>query len=238
MAAYSVAMAPESAIPQSPRQASRSKSAAPFLSATFTGPSFSALREAMLACERCPKLVESRSRVVPGDGAVPAEVAFVGLAPGRFGGDRTGIPFDGDRSGQLLRRMIEHARLRGVFITNVVRCNPRDARGRNRDPDKAEIANCRSHLIAELALVRPRIVVCLGRIAWNALAGREYSFEPQRPLMVVTGGIRLLPMYHPAYVIRGAYAAPLYQRDYVHLARLLRAAPARLSPKIRTETGD
>ncbi len=57
----------------------------------------------MLECTRCAALVRSRSRVVPGDGVVPAEIAFVGLAPGRFGGDRTGIPFSGDRSGALLR---------------------------------------------------------------------------------------------------------------------------------------
>ncbi|HUN58425.1 MAG TPA: uracil-DNA glycosylase [Candidatus Binataceae bacterium] len=176
----------------------------------------------MLACGRCPKLVESRSRVVPGDGAVPAEVAFVGLAPGRFGGDRTGIPFDADRSGELLRRMIKHAGLRGVFITNVVRCNPRDLRGRNRDPDASEIANCRSHLTAELAMVNPRIVVCLGRIAWNALAGRENPFEPQRPKVIEVHGSRLLPLYHPAYVIRGAYAERSYRRHFVWLARMLR----------------
>jgi uracil-DNA glycosylase family 4 len=177
----------------------------------------------MMACGRCPKLAESRSRVVPGDGAVPAAVAFIGLAPGRLGGDRTGIPFDGDRSGELLRRMIKHARLRGVFITNVVRCNPRDLRGRNRDPDAAEIANCHSHLMAELALADPWIVVCLGRIAWKALAGREFPFEPRQPMVIKARGMRLLPMYHPAYVIRGAYAERYYCHDFMRLAKLLRA---------------
>ena len=179
----------------------------------------------MLTCARCPKLVESRSQVVPGDGAIPADVAFVGLAPGRFGGDRTGRPFDGDRSGELLRRMIKHARLRGVFITNVVRCNPRDAHGRNRDPDPGEIANCGSHLRAELELVQARIVVCLGRIAWNTLAGREYPFAPRHPIIIEAKGLRLLPMYHPAYVIRGAYAERLYRRDYGRLARILLTQP-------------
>lgn len=158
----------------------------------------------MLTCARCAKLVESRSCVVPGDGAIPAEVAFVGLAPGRFGGDRTGIPFDGDRSGELLRRMIRQAGLRRVFITNLVRCNPRDERGRNRDPGAGEIANCRKHLIDELALVRPRLVVCLGRIAWHALARRAQPFEPRRPHALKAGSTMLFPMYHPAYVVRAA----------------------------------
>jgi len=176
----------------------------------------------MLTCTRCTKLVESRSRVVPGDGAIPAEIAFVGLAPGRFGGDRTGIPFDGDRSGDRLREMIRQAGLSRVFITNLVRCNPRDQRGRNRDPDAAEIANCRSRLLAELALVRPRVVVCLGRIAWHALAGRSQPFAPCSPRTVVAEGLTLFPMYHPAYVVRGAYPETLYRRDYVRLARWLR----------------
>ena len=86
------------------------------------------LRASMQDCVRCDALVRCRSRVVPGDGSVPADVAFVGIA-GRLGGDRTGIPFSGDRSGQLLRRMIERSGLRRVFITNLVRCNPRDATG-------------------------------------------------------------------------------------------------------------
>jgi uracil-DNA glycosylase family 4 len=226
IAGYSAAMAPEAAaLLRSGVQADHVERPFRILSSTSSSvtTAFDALRDTMLACRRCPNLVKSRSRVVPGNGAVPAAVAFVGLAPGRFGGDRTGIPFDGDRSGQLLRRMIKHARLRGVFITNVVRCNPRDLRGRNRDPDAAEIANCNNHLMAELSLVNPWIVVCLGRIAWNTLAGREFPFEPREPVLIKAQGIRLLPMYHPAYVIRGAYAERYYRRDFIRLAKLLRA---------------
>jgi DNA polymerase len=159
--------------------------------------------------------------VVPGDGAASARVAFVGIAPGRFGGDRTGIPFSGDRSGDLLRRMIRGAGLRRVFITNLVRCNPRDAHGRNRDPRAEEIANCRVHLEAELELVRPRIVVCLGRIAWRELAGRAAPFEPCAATLFKVSNVWLYPMYHPGYVIRGAYPEKSYARDFARLAGLL-----------------
>jgi uracil-DNA glycosylase len=192
------------------------------------------LRAVMMACARCPKLTASRSRVVPGHGALPAAIAFIGLAPGRFGGDRTGIPFDGDRSGELLRRMIKHARLSHVFITNVVRCNPRDERGRNRDPDPAEIANCRDHLEAELALANPKIVACLGRIAWHALAGREFPFAPCAPEVTERSGLRLFPMYHPAYVVRGAYPERSYRRDF----RRLRASYAKLPAASPRNPGD
>jgi uracil-DNA glycosylase len=181
------------------------------------------LSRAMLECARCSALVRTRSRVVPGAGEIPAAVAFVGLAPGRLGCDRTGIPFSGDRSGELLRRMILGANLSGVFITNVVRCNPRDSRGRNRDPSAREIGNCRGHLEAELTIARPRIVVGLGRIAWRELAGRGAPFSPRRPLTIRVGALRLFPMYHPAYVIRGAYSERAYARDFDRLADLLSA---------------
>jgi uracil-DNA glycosylase family 4 len=184
------------------------------------------LQTSMLTCARCAALVRCRSRVVPGAGAVGAAVAFVGIAPGRFGGDRTGVPFSGDRSGKLLRAMIEAAGLRDVFITNLVRCNPRDARGRNRDPQPAEIANCREHLEAELALVRPKMVVCLGRIAWLHLAGKASAFDPAGGKAVLAGGWLLYPMYHPAWVNRGAYPPQSYLRDFARLRFALRALEA------------
>jgi uracil-DNA glycosylase len=183
-------------------------------------------RRIMLGCARCTSLVRSRSRVVPGDGAIPAAIAFVGLAPGRLGGDRTGIPFSGDRSGELLRRMIDRAGLRGVFITNLVRCNPRDARGRNRDPDAREIANCRGHLETELSIAQPQLIVALGRLAWRELAGRTAVFAPVAASPLEIRGLRLLPMYHPAYIIRGAYSERCYQRDFDRLAELAVEAAA------------
>jgi DNA polymerase len=185
------------------------------------------LQSSMLGCGRCDALVRCRSRVVPGAGAVGAAVAFVGIAPGRFGGDRTGVPFSGDRSGRLLREMIAAAGLRNVFITNLVRCNPRDDRGRNRDPLPDEIANCRDHLEAELALVRPRMVACLGRMAWLHLAGKAPAFDPADARAVRAGGRLLYPMYHPAYVNRGAYPLASYTRDFARLRFALRSVMRR-----------
>lgn len=178
------------------------------------------LRAAMHGCTRCAALTRSRSRVVPGDGAIPATVCFVGLAPGRLGGDRTGIPFSGDRSGALLRRMIRKAGLTAVFITNLVRCNPRDAAGRNRDPDRLELANCRTHLAAELRLAQPRVVVCLGRVAWRELAGGDQPFTPRRPRVIRVNGLALYPMYHPAYVNRGACSLRSYAAHFRRLAQV------------------
>jgi uracil-DNA glycosylase len=178
------------------------------------------LRASMQTCTRCEALVRCRSRVVPGDGSVPASVLFIGIAPGRLGGDRTGIPFSGDRSGHLLRGMIKRAGLERVFITNLIRCNPRDAAGRNRDPTAHEIASCRDHLRSELAIARPRIVACLGRMAWEQLAGRGIAFEPRRGKPSEIDDVLYFPMYHPAFVNRGAYPIRLYARDFARLARL------------------
>jgi uracil-DNA glycosylase len=170
---------------------------------------------------RCDALVRCRTQAVPGAGAVPAAVVFVGIAPGRHGGDRTGMPFSGDRSGKLLRDMIAQTRLSGVFITNLVRCNPRDELGRNRDPDASEIANCRDHLRTELAIARPRVIACLGHIAWRELAGPGRPFTPTRPKTMHVNGAVLFPMYHPAYVNRGAYPVRRYRRDFRRLASAL-----------------
>jgi uracil-DNA glycosylase family 4 len=180
------------------------------------------LQASMRECRDCAALVKCRSRVVPGDGAVSASVMFVGIAPGRFGGDITGIPFSGDRSGILLRTMIARVRIEDAFITNLVRCNPRDERGRNRDPRAAEIDNCRRHLDAEIALARPRIIVCLGAMAWRQLAGTDAPFDPTRPKIQERNGATLYPMYHPGYVVRGAYDSRRYMRDFRRLRRHLR----------------
>ena len=181
------------------------------------------LQASMLECRECAALVKCRSRVVPGDGAIPAEVMFVGIAPGRFGGDQTGIPFSGDRSGILLRHMLARVHIDDVFITNLVRCNPRDARGRNRDPLAGEIGNCRKHLEAEIAIVRPRVIVCLGAMAWRHIASVDSNlpFDPTRPKIHRHVYAIIYPMYHPGYVIRGAYPKRRYFRDFLRLRRYL-----------------
>ena len=179
------------------------------------------LQASMRECCDCAALVKCRSRVVPGDGAVPARVMFVGIAPGRFGGDITGIPFSGDRSGILLRTMIARAGIEDAFITNLVRCNPRDECGRNRDPLADEIDNCRRHLEAEIAMVQPRIIVCLGAMAWRQLAGRDAPFDPMRPHALQRNGAIVYPMYHPGYAVRGAYDTRRYLRDFRRLRKHL-----------------
>jgi uracil-DNA glycosylase family 4 len=173
------------------------------------------------ACRACPSMPPERRRV-PGHGPVEAKVAFVGEAPGRFGADRTGVPFSGDRSGAFLRELIAELGLdaeRDVYITNVVKCNPRDNRGNNRAPTRQEVDACRPHLAAELRLLHPRVVVALGALACRVLLGcplREVRGTPVR-----REGLLCMALYHPGYVTGYGYSRERYREEFLALRPLL-----------------
>ena len=116
--------------------------------------------------------MEGRRRVLGhGNGRLSVALLVVGLAPGRLGAERTGIPFCGDRSGAMLDTLLARAGLSRdqVFVTNAVLCNPQDERGRNAPPAAAELGRCRAHLRATLELVTAPVVVALGRTAFTAV---------------------------------------------------------------------
>lgn len=112
------------------------------------------------ACDRCPRLVECRSRIVNGTGPADADVVFIGEAPGA-NEDKQGIPFVG-QSGKLLSKTLgKHGIPRtAVRITNTVRCRPPD----NRDPTQQERDNCLEHLNREIAGIDPDVIVTLGKV--------------------------------------------------------------------------
>lgn len=136
------------------------------------------------------------------NGRPGALVMFVGEAPGRHGGERTGVPFSGDRTGRNFTALLPLAGLArdDIFITNAVLCNPRDARGRNRAPRREELAACRGWLAGQLAVVDAPVVVPLGAVALAALDAlgphglrlREAVGRPRAWL-----GRTLVPLYHP-----------------------------------------
>jgi DNA polymerase len=122
-------------------------------------------------CERCPALVDSRSRIVNGVGAADADLLFVGEAPGATE-DEEGEPFVG-RSGGVLDDALRDVGLTrvDVRITNCVRCRPPD----NRDPTAEELSNCREYLLAELDAVDPELVVTLGKVPSEHLLDRSVA---------------------------------------------------------------
>ena len=125
----------------------------------------------VVACERCPELVTSRSRIVNGVGPADADLLFVGEGPGA-NEDERGEPFVG-RSGEVLDDALrEHGLARAdVRITNCVRCRPPE----NRDPRSEELENCRPFLEREIALIDPDLVVTLGKVPSEHLLGRDVA---------------------------------------------------------------
>ena len=150
------------------------------------------------ACERCPELCASRSRIVNGVGPADADLLFVGEGPGA-NEDEQGEPFVG-RSGDVLDEALRDAGLdRGdVRITTCVRCRPPD----NRDPHKQELANCRGYLETEIELVDPELVVTLGKVPAEHLLERDVAVTGEAgdvADMTVDGGPQpVMVCVHPA----------------------------------------
>lgn len=178
------------------------------------------LKREVLACDLCPSLACSRTQAVPGTGKPRADLLFVGEAPGRHGADKSGVPFTNDRSGQLFRRVLirleeVHKGPLSAYVTNAVKCNPTDGGGRNRPPSRAEVANCSGFLKREIAIVRPQVIVPLGRLAAVQVVGGA-DFEWWEP---VASSPIVFPAKHPGYVVRGGGAERLTEAAY--LQRLL-----------------
>ncbi|HVB36160.1 MAG TPA: uracil-DNA glycosylase [Candidatus Acidoferrales bacterium] len=152
-------------------------------------------------CRRC-KLCEQRNQIVFGAGAANADLVFVGEGPGHDE-DIQGLPFVG-RAGKLLTQMIEAMGLRrdDVYIANVVKCRP----PQNRAPEPDEIETCSPFLYRQLAVIRPKAVVCLGAIAFQSLTGTRPSMSRIRGQWLEFRGIPLMATYHPAYLLRNPNA--------------------------------
>lgn len=148
-------------------------------------------------CDRC-RLHQGRTQVVFGTGDPKADLVFVGEAPGRDE-DLQGEPFVG-AAGQLLNRIIEAIGLRReqVYLLNVVKCRP----PQNRNPQPDEVAACRPILQAQLDCLRPRVICALGAFAAQALLHTEERISRLRGRFHQLGAIKVMPTYHPAYLLR------------------------------------
>ncbi|HIT31394.1 MAG TPA: uracil-DNA glycosylase [Candidatus Enterenecus stercoripullorum] len=156
------------------------------------------LERRCLACQRCA-LADSRTHVVFGAGQKDAEVMFVGEGPGE-NEDLQGEPFVG-RGGQLLDDMLSLIGLyrdKNFYIANIVKCRP----PRNRDPLNTEQDACIGYLREQIALVGPKIIVCLGRIAANRLIHDDYKITKEHGQWVEKDGIWYTSIYHPAALLR------------------------------------
>jgi uracil-DNA glycosylase family 4 len=160
-----------------------------------------ALAQSASGCTLC-RLSEKRHTVVFGEGDPHAAVMFIGEGPGAEE-DRTGRPFVG-QAGQLLDRMLFAIGLRRdqVYITNIVKCRPPG----NRDPKEDEVAPCAPYLDQQIELIAPRILVALGKPASHRLTGTTKPIGALRGRWTTYKGIPLMPVFHPAYLLRNDIA--------------------------------
>ncbi len=162
------------------------------------------LRVCVSECTRC-ELSASRTKTVFGVGNQSADWMIVGEAPGAEE-DRRGEPFVG-RAGQMLDQMFRAIGQRRdtVFIANILKCRPPN----NRDPKPGEAAQCRSYLERQIALVQPKIILAVGKIAAQNLLGTHDTVGRMRGRPHDLNGIPLVVTYHPAYLLR----SPSHKRD-------------------------
>ena len=165
--------------------------------------SWEALKRDCMSCRGCA-LAETRTNVVFGVGAENAEILFIGEGPGQHE-DEQGIPFVG-RAGQLLDDMLEIIGLdrSRVYIANIVKCRP----PQNRDPLNVEQDACIGFLRRQTALLRPKIIVCLGRIAAKAIIKEEFKITQEHGQWFHRGGVQMTATYHPAALLRNEDKRP------------------------------
>jgi len=177
-----------------------------------------ALAAEIARCTRCP-LHHGRTKAVPGEGPENAEIMFIGEAPG-FYEDQQGRPFVG-AAGQFLEELLESIGLKReqVFIANVIKCRPPG----NRDPLPEEIEACKPFLDRQIELIKPRLVVTLGRYSMaRVLPKARISSVHGQPIKV--GGVIYYPMYHPAAALHQPSLRRDVEADMRRIPELLREA--------------
>ena len=181
------------------------------------------IRQACLFCRECP-LCRERTNVVFGTGDPTSELMFIGEGPGE-NEDLQGEPFVG-AAGKLLDDMLEMIDLERsrVYIANVVKCRP----PRNRDPLNEEQKACRHWLDSQLAVIRPKLIVCLGRIAAAAVIKPDFKITREHGVWFNAAGARAMAMYHPAALLRDVSKRP---ETFVDL-RALRAEAKRVCQRL------
>ncbi len=179
------------------------------------------LDEGIRVCVRCP-LHKSRTHAVPGEGPVPAEVFFIGEAPGGKE-DQLGRPFVGP-SGMLLNRLLETAGLsrQEVYITSCVKCRPPN----NRTPHTDELNICQATwLNQQIDLVNPQVIVLLGRVALQQVLKDQRSLRQIHGEVVPRDGRRYFLTYHPAVAFRVPETRDSMEEDMILLKQLLATQP-------------
>lgn len=164
------------------------------------GLSLEDLKEKILRCTKCP-LARTRNNVVPGEGVEHPDVLVIGEGPG-YDEDMSGRPFVG-KAGVLLDKMlaaIDLDRNKNCYIANVVKCRPPN----NRDPEPEEQSACSGFLEAQIHILKPKMILCMGRIAGHKMLDTQSPLNQLRGQFHDYNGIPLMVTYHPSALLRDA----------------------------------
>ena len=175
------------------------------------------LRQECLQCQNC-ELCRGRTQVVFGTGNTSAEVLFIGEGPGA-NEDLQGEPFVGV-AGQLLDKMlfaIDLDRKTNAYIANIVKCRP----PMNRDPKPEEQLACAGWLQRQIALLQPKVIVCLGRIAAGYMISPDIRITKEHGKFIKKDGVWMKPTFHPAALLRNAGQKPDAMSDFFRLREFL-----------------
>ena len=155
------------------------------------------LQETIKSCNKC-KLCYSRKNIVFGVGNINAKILFIGEGPGADE-DEQGIPFVG-KAGKLMNMAFDACGIDrdNVYIANIVKCRPPN----NRDPEQDEIKACMDYLRNQVMIIKPKIIVLLGRIALQNILGQEYKITSARGNWIEKKEILYMPTWHPAALLR------------------------------------
>lgn len=175
---------------------------------TASPDALAALKKEVLGCQECD-LCRTRTNVVFGAGNPKAKLMFVGEAPGQEE-DKQGLPFVG-RAGQLLTKIIEAMGLKrqDVYIANILKCRPPN----NRPPLPAEILACRDNVKRQVEIIKPRVICTLGKFASQTLLAKETPISALRGNFYEYNGIKVMPTFHPAYLLRNPEDKRLVWQD-------------------------
>lgn len=168
---------------------------------------FDSLKQEALCCHRC-RLRGECKQVVFGDGNPQTKIMLIGEGPGKDE-DQAGIPFVG-RAGQLLNKILAAAEIERneAYIGNVVKCRPPG----NRLPNPDEVKACRNFLEAQIRLIKPDIIVCLGALASQTVIDARARIGQVRGKWLVRNGIKIMATYHPAALLRNeSYKRPVWE---------------------------
>ena len=200
------AVAPQSTavVPVAIAQQELAGPAAPEMSREQKETAMASLRERAMACIKCSHLVAARKNVVFGVGDIHSPLMFIGEAPGADE-DAQGEPFVG-AAGQLLTRIIQTMGFtrQSVYIANILKCRP-DTPGQaygNRKPTPDEMKTCLPFLLAQIEIIRPKVIVALGATAIEGLLGKGDGIGKLRGHWLRFREIPLMPTFHPAYLLR------------------------------------